>query len=391
MQRISLPTNVLPLNQIQERIDAFFTQKKWDGKRILIVCEDVTRSTPVASFFKYLLKKLNPGTNQIFVLFACGSHRPMTYTEMLKKLGISSQEALKLKLMNHVAREDKQLIEIGKINNVSCKLNRAVVNADVLIGIGSVLPHRVMGFSGGAKIICPGIASRELIDFTHTLSNIFPEEMIIGQIDNPMRQFLHQIIDLLAKNIKLKMISINCVTVPGGIIDIFIGDFVTSYRQAADLSQKFLIKKVDPCKKILAFVDDKSMDFWQAAKAVYNCARVIQKDGLIVIRGQLSGGISHAHGKIINRFGYSTPETIWELIEKELLKDSLVASHMLRVSQHLSRVKIMISSPNLTEEQCKKVNLDYIAPNRVRDLAFDYEVEHAVDIMLTTSSHDTEN
>lgn len=157
MKRITLNQQVtLSKEKIIKKFTSFFRKINISDKRILMVCEDITRSTPVHLFAKDLFQFLIKKENKITILFALGTHRPMTKKEMMKKLRITQELAQKIKLVNHNAYNDLNLIEIGRIDSVPIKLNHLVAENDFLIGIGSVIPHRVMGFSGGAKIICPG-------------------------------------------------------------------------------------------------------------------------------------------------------------------------------------------------------------------------------------------
>lgn len=232
------------------------------------------------------------------------------------------------------------------------------------------------------KLFAQGIAGKSLIDYTHWKSNEFPEEKIMAQIENPMRHFLDKIIESLKQKFLLECISVNCLTVPSGIIDIFIGDFYSSYRKAAKLSYKFFVKKIKPCSKMLVILDDKCLDFWQAAKAVYNCARIIKNGGFIVVRGKLKEGISPIHRKIVEKFGYSNPLKIQKLVESGEIKDIVVASHMIRIGQHLERIKIFLSSEYLTKKVCKKVNLGYMSFEEIKEIEFDYVIHNPVDVVL---------
>lgn len=354
------------------------------GKRVLLICDDNTRDTPISMFFKDFVEFLRTKTVMITILFALGTHRPMTKKEMKIKLGMSDSQLDGIELLNHDPLDTNKLVYVGKIALVPLKVNRAIADNDVVLAFSGVIPHRIMGFSGGAKILCPGIANKEMIDFSHRESNLYPEEKIMAQIENPMRDLLDKIAKKITKKYHKKFISVNIVSLEKNIFGIFVGDFFSSYRQAAKLSQSIFIHTVEECSSILAVLDDKCLDFWQAAKAVYNCGRVIKKGGKIVVTGKLSEGISSTHGSIIEKFGYSTPKKIHELIQNGMLTDTLVASHMVRVSQHLENIDIFLSSENLLEETCKKVNLGYLHPTKISEKDFNYVIYNPVDLVLKT-------
>ena len=374
---------VLSPNDILSKLISYFTKIELSGKRVLIICEDVTRSTPIHLFFPDFWRFLQAKAQSIAVIFALGTHRPMTEKEMLEKLGISPAEARHIKLINHNAFDDSILLEVGTVESVPIKVHSSVSDRDLTITLGSVFPHRVVGFSGGTKYLCPGIANKAIIDYTHWKSNLFPEDGIVGKIENPIREILNEIAELVMTKFPANYVSVNCVTTPLGIVNLFIGDFYNSYRQAAQLSAKFFFKPVEECSSILAIVDDKSVDFWQAAKAVYNCGSVIKDGGCIVVRGKLEDGISSTHGRVIETIGYSAPERIYELVASGEFQDNVVASHMIRVGQHLKRIRIVLSSENLDEQICDRVNLGYLNPSQIDESEFDCVVYNATDLILT--------
>jgi len=374
----------LPVKNIVNKLLSQFQDRDLNDKKILIVCEDNTRSTPVDQFFSTFLAQIVRHTQEITVLFALGTHRPMTKQEMLKKLGL--KKAGGIKITNHNAFDTNQLVDVATVDGVSLKINKLVSENDIVITIGSVIPHRVMGFSGGGKILCPGIGNKEFIDYTHWKSNTYREGEIMAQINNPMREMMDLQAELImSKFPNVRFVSTNFVSTEKGVVDVFVGSFKDSYLKAAQLSSKIFVRKVDKCNKILAVVDDKCVDFWQAAKAVYNCARILEDNGIIVVFGKFKEGISSTHGEDILKFGYSTPEIIQKLYDEKQLVNQVAASHMIRVSQHLKRVSIMLASENLNENICKRANLGYLHPNRIKEEEYDLVVYNPVDIVLEYS------
>lgn len=376
------PVPLISTDEILGKITNYLSSLKGQDDRILIICEDVTRSTPIDLFFPQLLEFLKLRSLEISVIFALGTHRPMTEAEMLEKLGISPRQAEGINLLNHNAFDDNNLIEIGVIDGVPLKLNRILINQDLVISLGSVFPHRVVGFSGGTKYLCPGIANKAIIDYTHWKSNLFPTTEIMAKVDNPIRDILTQVGELVTQKFTATFVSINCVTLPSGIVDIFVGDLQTSYRQAAEVSAKFFLKSVEPCDKLLAIVDDKSADFWQAAKAVYNCAAIVKDGGTLVVRGKLAEGISSTHGDIINKFGYAIPSQVKTWVDSGELNNPLVASHLIRVGQHLQRIRVFLACEYIDQQTCDRVNLEYYDPATIDQSDFDCIVYHATDLIL---------
>jgi lactate racemase len=374
---------VISGSEVNSRIFRAIDNSLLQDKNLLIVCEDNTRATPVHTFFPELIDRFHSLNTRISVLFALGTHRPMRRDEMLAKLGISDDQAQTISLLNHNSSDESQLVRIGEIEGKTLKINRTVEDADTILTISSILPHRVVGFSGGAKMLCPGVGNKEFIDYSHWKSNQYPEELIMGNIDNPMRALIDKQGEMIQQRFPEKnFICVSAVTTAKGIVDVFIGSFKDSYMQAAELSKDIFIKEIEPSESILAIVDDKCTDFWQAAKAVYNCARALKDGGTIVVRGRLEEGISAINKDDILEYGYSDPETIQELYRSGKITNQLAASHMIRVSEHLQRVNVVLCSENIPEETCKKANLGYLDPKKLDPSMFGTVVHHAVDIVL---------
>lgn len=85
---------------------------------------------------------------------------------------------------------------------------------------------------------------------------------------------------------------------------------------------------------------------------------------------------------MIKKYGYSTRERIEELVKNGKIRDQLVASHMIRVSRHLERINIFLSSNNLSLETCRQINLGYIKPEEVSKVQFSHVVYNPVDVTL---------
>ncbi|MEL7036350.1 MAG: lactate racemase domain-containing protein [Cyanobacteria bacterium J06592_8] len=384
MKKIALEVSpILSKEDILTRLLSYLSQFDFNQKRVLILCEDVTRATPINHFFPDFLRVIQTEASQVTVLFALGTHRSMTPVEMQRKLGISPETANTIKLINHNAFDDQFLRDVGKIDDIPIKINPAIDEHDIVIALGSILPHRVVGFSGGAKYLCPGIANKAAIDYTHWKITQYSESEIIGKIDNPIRQIIHQIADLVMRTFPKIYVSVNFITFPSGIAHVFIGDFYSAYQEAAEVCAKYFVKSVEPCASMLTYLDDKCVDFWQGAKAIYNCGSRIQEGGKLVICGQLPEKISGTHGEIIKRFGYSNADRIQHLVDSGQLTSPVVASHLMRVSQALQKYRVILSSENISPAECEALNLEYLNPDHIDESEFDYVVHNATDLILT--------
>src|SRR2546423_3162416 len=129
--------------------------------RVLILVDDSTRGTPVPRLLKRVIGKLwvaGVSDKQIRLLTAQGTHRRMNEEELRQKLG---EFYGRFETHQHDWLDEASLHEFGRTRDgTRVTANRLLREADFVIGLGSIVPHRVKGFSGGAKIAFPGVAGR---------------------------------------------------------------------------------------------------------------------------------------------------------------------------------------------------------------------------------------
>lgn len=132
------------------------------GSRVLLLSDDFTRPTPVAEMLPPVLAELmQAGVQQqdVKILLASGTHRPMTDEERLQKLGADVLRGYKV--FQHHWQDEEENVRVGETSGgLPIVVNRHLVEADLVVALGHIVPHRVSGFSGGSKIIAPGVSGR---------------------------------------------------------------------------------------------------------------------------------------------------------------------------------------------------------------------------------------
>ena len=165
--------------------------------RVLLVSDDNTRLTPADRMIPPLLARLNaagvPDRN-IACIMALGTHRYMTDDEMMAKVGQGVWR--RIRVFNHAWREAENLVELGTSSaGTPLQVNRAVVEADVVIGLGAIVPHHIPGYSGSSKIIQPGVCGPKTTAETHMLSCEGGGDSLLGIEDNPVRRDMDDMAD----------------------------------------------------------------------------------------------------------------------------------------------------------------------------------------------------
>src|SRR4030066_1934389 len=237
-------------------------------EKVLVVVDDYTRSTPVQEILPRLIKELqHAGVNKenINILVALGTHRPMTEEEMVEKFGpkLSKQYPI----LNHSWWDPSQLISLGETEKgTPILVNRMVKEVDLIVGIGQIVPHRVSGFSGGCNIVQPGICGEETTGKTHWLSAQFKGRDILGKIEHPVKEEIERV----ALKAGLKWIINTIQDGSGRLVAAVAGDPIHAYRMGAKRSLEIYQSKLpQEAAIILADSHPYDSDLWVAAKGIY--------------------------------------------------------------------------------------------------------------------------
>lgn len=293
-------------------------------RRALILSDDYTRQTPVDVIIPILEQKLrSAGVEDIRILVALGTHRPMTEEEKLARFGLDI--CARFEIINHEYNNPEALVTLGG----RFQVNRAVLEADLVIGLGQIAPHRIAGYSGGAKIVLPGISGAEGIARTHWIGGKEPGEKMLGFADNPVRDEMNE----CARLAGLQFI-VNVICDPRGrLIDMVAGDFVQAHLKGCDLARDvFGVCVPEQADIVIADSYPKDIELWQAAKALYAADLMVKPGGVVILVSPCVEGVSRAHPLILER-GYTTEQDILCEVDSGQLTNLSVASHCLRVGR----------------------------------------------------------
>ena len=259
------------------------------GSRVLIVVDDFTRPTPVHRLLPPLLAELAPQQNKldVTILIAAGTHRPMTTREIQDKVG--ADVAARYPVLNHDAFDDAQLVDVGRTKNgTPITVNRLVMASDFVIGVSNVVPHGLAGWSGGAKIIQPGVCSAETTNWTHALAMMSPVPHL-GRLDNPLRVEVEEVV----KRAKLHFTLNVVLNRQAEVVHVVAGHPLLAHRRAVELSEPVWVIPVPAMPDIIVASSYPSdVDFWQGAKGLYACEPLIKRGGDIILATPCPEGIA---------------------------------------------------------------------------------------------------
>ncbi len=169
--------------------DLLRTRRPGGARSVLVVVDDVSRPTPVRLVLPALLEEIRGAgvpDSGIEFLLALGSHRFMTAPEIEAKLG--AKVAARYPVHNHDWKDPAACELIGRTaQGVDVWINKRVSRADLVIGVGRIMPIEICGFTGGGKILVPGVCGKLTNDDMHWTRMDVPDHLVVGRRDNPVR------------------------------------------------------------------------------------------------------------------------------------------------------------------------------------------------------------
>lgn len=340
------------------------------ARSALVVVDDISRPTPVHSFLPPLLDELRSGgvpEDGIEFLLALGSHRPMARAEIENKVG--REIAARYPVYNHDWKDPAACELIGRTaQGVEVWINRRVARADLVVGVGRIMPIEVCGFTGGGKILVPGVCGKLTNDEMHWTRMNVPDREVIGTRDNPIRAS----IDALARAAGLDFIVNVVMDSRGRVQHAVAGDMVEAHRRGCDLARKVHSVAI-PREADIVVADSHPFDieFWQANKALDQAGLVVRKHGALILVSPCTEGFSATHREIVD-LGYPPVDEIRRMVAKGLIPSKVVAVHMAQVSRVArDRATVILVTGGITEADVRKVGLEYAAtPQQALDRAF---------------------
>lgn len=360
------------------------------GKRLLLIVPDATRSAPLPLLFNALFSHLRPVVDALDVMVALGTHPPMSEEAICRLLGIGEQDEhrlfLRTQLFNHewnnpaalttigtLTRQDTEEMSGGLLSiDVPVQINAKVDDYDVLLVLGPVFPHEVVGFSGGNKYYFPGISGPDLLNFFHWLGALITNVGIIGVKDTPVRR----VVDRAASLIRQERKAITFVVPTGGrpgLHGLFYGTPEDAWSKAADLSgQVHIIRKPRPFQTVLSCAPKMYDELWVAGKCMYKLEPVVADGGELIIYAPHMREISITHGRLIEEIGYHCRDYFtgqWDQFKHYpwgvLAHSTHVRGRGTFENGHENcRVKVMLAS-GIPEDVCRRINLGYRDPKTV--------------------------
>jgi len=257
------------------------------GRNILVIVNDATRPTPTNIILDEIAGLLDAAGARFIV--ATGAHRTPTEDEYRQILG-KYYDALRPRILAHVARDESSLVDLGKTRNgTPILLNRAVFEADRIVAIGSVEPHYFAGYTGGRKAFLPGVAGYATIQANHKLA-LSPLARALELESNPVSQDMDDALNL----IHVPTFSIMTVLDKDQRLAwCSAGDIRASFKEAVDKANSIFSVAIEGLFDIVisAARFPMDIDLYQSQKAIDNGALALADGGTLIMVSSCRDGI----------------------------------------------------------------------------------------------------
>lgn len=377
MESLFMTEGPIELSTVENTLRSWLESYGKPLKKVLLVPPDGTRAHSLAGpITNMLYHLLQPA--EVKVLPALGTHVPMTLEEKQRIFGADLPADIYLdhhwrtdvKTVGVVPGSFVQEVSEGLLDySITVEINREILEGayDLVLSIGQVVPHEVVGMANYTKNIVVGCGGKDIIDKSHFLGAVYGMEKMMGRDHSPVRKVFDYAEQNFLKDVPL--VYILTVTQTRDEVTTLQGLFVGSERevftQAVAKSQACNLDMLaEPLKKVIVYLDPKEFrSTWLGNKAVYR-TRMAMADGgelIIMAPGVRTFGEDPQIDSLIRAFGYKNRLEILDFVEThaELAGNLSVAAHLIHGSSD-GRFKITYAVQHLTEEEIRGVNYDYL-------------------------------
>jgi nickel-dependent lactate racemase len=264
--------------------------------RIAIIVSDVTRPTPTAKILPPLLEELYLGgakDENICIVFALGLHRQQTEEESKKLVGEEIYK--KILCIQHDIHRCKRIGVTSR--GTPIEIFEGVMDADIIIGTGSVEFHYYAGYSGGAKSVLPGISSQESVLANHKM--MIDDKAVSGRVDGAVRQDMEEAAKIFGLDFILNVV----LDSKKEIVSAVAGDFIEAHRKGTEVVDSMYKVPVEPADAVIVSCGGfpKDVNLFQANKALDNATQSVKEGGSIILVAECAEGIGNQVYECWNR------------------------------------------------------------------------------------------
>ncbi len=351
------------------------------GRSLCTVIPDGTRKCPLPLLLQAIEEGVGDRARSSTAVVALGTHAPMSDVAMSALVGQTS-----MRVVNHAWWDDDTYTHVGSLsaelvtdlsegrlhNAIDVRINRLVVESDVTLLVGPVLPHEVIGFSGGNKYLFPGLSGQEMIDVTHWLGALITSSSIIGTRGiTPVRALVDAAAELVGGERHALCVVVDRES--GGLESLSFGEPDSAWAAAAAVAAESHVEYLDhPVQRVLSIVPNRYPDLWTGAKGFYKVEPVVADGGEAVLYAPHITEIAAMHPRLVE-IGYHCRDFFlaqWDRYCDVPLGELAHSTHLFGAGTYdpaageRQRVRVTLAT-GIPEGVVRRANLSYLAPEDV--------------------------
>ena len=370
--------NGIPSQVLKEALEKSLEGREL--KKVLILPPDFTRMYSGAGKITAIYYELLKDKCQVDIMPALGTHAPMTKEEWVAFFG---EDVPFENMIVHNWRND--VVKVGEVpasfvsevseglvnNSIDVEVNRRLVDPtyDLILSIGQVVPHEVVGMANYGKNLFVGCGGSSMINSSHMLGAFYGMERIMGRDFSPVRK----VFDYAEQNflMHIPLLYVLTTTTNKGdevtIHGVYIGRERSNFEAAVKKSQEInLTHMKQRLKKVVVYLDPREFkSTWLGNKSIYRTRMAIADGGELIVLAPAVGrfGEDDENDRLIRKYGYVGRENVLKLVaapENEDLRQNLsVAAHLIHGSSD-GRFRITYCAGKLTEEEVRGAAFNYM-------------------------------
>ena len=399
------PDQTLTAKQIREFVLEQLGAYDFDGKRVTLVVPDGTRHAPVAEMAHLIHEALGDRPKDVRVVIALGTHDYMSDEAIGQLMGNEpgrfEEEYPGWTIHNHDWRNHDTFADLGTIpaerigeltdgrladRDMTVLVNKMVVDTDISLVLGPVLPHEVVGISGGNKYFFPGLSGHDVIDMSHWVGALITSYEMIGSVGiTPVRQM----IDAAAALVPSTKLLLGMIVQPGSddLQFVSFGDTRSSWEACAEVSSQVHVKYVPKAyQRVVSIIPEMYEDMWTGAKGFYKMEPVVADGGELIIYAPHIKEVSVMHPGI-EEIGYHNRQYFvgqWERFKDHPWGELAHSTHLRGLGDYdpatgeeTNRVTVTLAT-GIPREVVERISLNYLDPADVDLAAFEADADTLV-------------
>lgn len=380
LKSVRLQGETLDRRQVEEAVRAWFDNLRINLKKVLLLPPDFTRSHSGAGMITQIIYRMLSPTCRVDIMPALGTHFPMSEEERTKMFGGIPAERFYV----HDWRND--VVKIGEIPgsyvaelsgdllhySVAVEINKRLVDKsyDLIVSIGQVVPHEVVGMANYNKNIFVGCGGKDLIDKSHFLGAVCGMEQIMGRDHSPVRRLFDHAEERFLGDLPLQYILTVTSTGSNGELrlnGLYIGRNRGLFEEAVRCSrQRNIFFLEEPLPKVVVYLEPAEFkSTWLGNKAIYRSRMAVADGGELVIiaPGLKQFGEDPIIDRLIRKYGYVGRDRILELVAThgDLRNNLSAAAHLIHGSSE-GRFRVLYAPGFLEQAEIEQVGFEYMSP-----------------------------